>query len=101
MGTIIFYTMTLTLELDLLFEKINLANNFGTVSARVFRVYQQFWPCDLDLGIWPTFEYFNLINNISIMSSRALLIHTNIPCDKIFLLVQMFNVWKHSDSHPL
>ena len=101
MGTIIFYTMTLTLELDLLFEKLNLANNFGTVSARVFLVYQQFCPCDLDLGIWPTFEYFNLINNISIMSSRALLIHTNIPCDKIFLLVQMFNVWKHSDSHPL
>ena len=96
MSTIIFYTMTLTLEFDLLYENLNLANIFGTVSARVlifhmsllvarlFRVYQQFWPCDLDLGVWLTFEYFNLINNIWIMSARALLIHMSIPVIKSF-----------------
>ena len=58
--------------------------------ARPFRVYQQFWPCDLYFGVWLTFEYFNLINNIWIVSARALIIHMSIPYDRIFLLVLTF-----------
>ena len=42
MGTIIFYTMTLTLEFDLLYENLNLANIFGTVSARVLIFHMMF-----------------------------------------------------------
>ena len=55
-----------TLTFDLLSRKINLAYNFWTkrlsyyicwsLVTRAFFLYQKFWPCDLNLDFWPTFE---------------------------------------------
>ena len=75
-GTKMFDLMTLALEFDLLFENFNFVNNMWIKSARAlvyhmsilvtdpFQGNQQFWPFDLNLGVWPTFEYFNLIYHI-------------------------------------
>ena len=55
--------------------------------TRTLHGYQHFWPCDLDLGVWPTFWMLNPANNIWIVSARAVIFHMNIPCYEIFLLV--------------
>jgi hypothetical protein len=66
MGTKIFDLVTLTLVFDLLIKNFNLGYNIWMVSTRAlifhmsvpcerpFHGYQQIWPCDLDLGVWPT-----------------------------------------------
>ena len=82
-----YFLKTLTL---LVFEKWMLGLWYFTwvfVVTDPFHGNHQFWSCDLDLGVWPTFRYFNLINNIWIASTRALIINTSIPWDKISLLV--------------
>jgi hypothetical protein len=63
--------------------------------TRPFRRYQHFWPCDLDLGVWPSFSLFfflnfNLGHNFWMISSRALIFYMNIPCYKTFPLVPTF-----------
>ena len=57
----------LTLEFDLLFENFNFVNNIWIVSAKALIFHMSifsigtfpwvptFWPCNLDLGVWPTY----------------------------------------------
>ena len=53
---------------------------------RPFRGYHYFWPCDLDLGVWPIFKKnFNIAYNFWTVSARGLIFHMSIPCDKTFL----------------
>ena len=63
--TIIFYLLTLTLKFDLLSKNFNLGHNLRTVrdifhmhflGTRPFTSYHNFWPSDLDLEVWPTFQ---------------------------------------------
>ena len=54
MDTIIFDTVTLTLEFDLFFENYNLANNFLTVSARAL-IFNMSYPCDKNFVWIPIF----------------------------------------------
>ena len=49
--------------------------------TRPSRGYQHFWPCILDLVVWPIFENFNLANNIWTVSARTLIFHMSNPCD--------------------
>ena len=80
----------------------SLANEFSTMSTRalIFHMitwvifvtrhshgYQHFWPCDLDLGVWPTFWKLNLAYNFWTVSARALIFNMIIFCDKTFLRV--------------
>ena len=53
--------------------------------TRVFLVtdQQEFWPCDFNIGVL-LFECLNLFHNIWILNAKALIFHTNIPCNKIF-----------------
>ena len=69
-GTVIFDLVTLTLKFDLLLKNFNLGHNFLTTSDRAFIMHKsydflvtrpftwncKFWPHDLDLEVWPTFE---------------------------------------------
>ena len=56
--------VALTLTFDLLFKKCNLGHNFKTGGARAFILHMcspftsfyNFWPSDLDLEVWPTFQ---------------------------------------------
>ena len=80
----------------------NLANNFGTVSARALIFYMNI-PCDktfllvgtiylypLILDFDPFFWNFNLANKFWTVNARTLILYMNIPCDKTFLLVPLF-----------
>ena len=49
MGTIIFYTVTLTMQFDQFFANFNLADNFRTVSARALIFYMSI-PFDKTVG---------------------------------------------------
>ena len=72
-----------------------LANNFWTVSTRALTFHmsllsdntfpgvQSFLPCDLYLGVWPTFWKLNLVYNLWTVSARALIFHMCICSDKI------------------
>ena len=51
-GTIIFNPVTLTMEFDLFFKNINLANNFWTVSARSLIFHMTCVP--LFFTLWPS-----------------------------------------------
>ena len=67
-GTINFDLVTLTLKFDLLWKTLTLAITFKPeviwlsyctcvfLATRPFTWYHNFWPCDLDLELWPTFE---------------------------------------------
>ena len=52
---------------------------------RPFRGLHYFDPVTLTLEFGPFFENFNLANNFWTVSARALIFHTNVPCDEIFL----------------
>ena len=109
LGTIIFYPVTLTLELDPFFEKFNLANNLWTVNGRAlifhmsipcvktFSMYQQFLPCDLDLGVWPYFLTLTFNFNVWTVGARALIFHMSILRDKTFHRVpSILTLWPWS-----
>ena len=95
-STNMFDLVNLILKCVLLFESFNLANDFWTVNTRswffsrsilvtrLLRGYQNFWPCDLDLGVWHIFEHFIFANNISNMGAIGLIFHISIRCDKTF-----------------
>ena len=60
--------LTLTLKFDLLLKNFNLGHNFLTRNDRAFILHMciaynktfhmvyNFWLCDLDLEVWPTYE---------------------------------------------
>ena len=81
----------LTLEFDLFFENINLANNLWTVSAKLF-VLNLFTM---------TFDFFlktEIGHNFLIINIRAFILHKSISCDKIFLLVSRYwSLWPNTD----
>ena len=58
--------------------------------ARPFCPYQKFWPCDLNLDFWPTFEKLNLNHNFWTKSDWALILHISNPCDKTSLMIPIF-----------
>jgi hypothetical protein len=58
--------------------------------TRSLHGYQTFWPCDLDLDVWPTYKNFNLGYNFQMVCTRMLIFHTSVPYDKIFSWVQNF-----------
>ena len=83
----------LTLEFYLLFEKVNLASNFWTVSARVYSFHMNicsdktFPWVPIFLTVTSTLEFdlyfdnFNLANNFWIVSARLFIFHMSIPYD--------------------
>ena len=91
MDTNISDPVTLTLEFDLFFWKLN----FDTVIifeqwlavlwhftlvylfTRPLHGNQHFLPCALDLGVWPVFWKLNFDINFWTMSARTLIFHTN------------------------
>jgi hypothetical protein len=56
--------------------------------TKPFYWYQHFWPCDLDLEVWPTFQ--NIGNIFWMASDRAFIFYMCVPYDKTFLLVPTF-----------
>ena len=52
--------------------------------TRPFTRYHNFWPCILDLEVWPTFKNFNLGHNFQTTRYEALTLHMCIPCEKTF-----------------
>ena len=53
--------------------------------TRPFTWYHNFWPSNLDLEVWPTFEKLNnLGHNFKTRCDRAFILHMCIPCDKTF-----------------
>ena len=70
MGTNQFlYPVKFTLVIDLFIENFNLANNFWTVSARVF-IFRN--------------NKNDIINNFQIINIRAFMLNVSISCDKVF-----------------
>ena len=57
---------------------------------RRFCGYHYFFPCDLDLGVWPIFENFNLANNFWTVSARALIFHMSILVIRPFLWIPLY-----------
>ena len=85
------YVTTLTLAIT--FEQYAVARSYFTcvfLVTRPFSWYGNFWPCDLDLELWPTFQNFKIFHNFSTVRDRALIFHICIPCDKTFHLVPPF-----------
>ena len=93
-GSIIFDLVTLTLEFDLLFKNLDLANNFWIVSARAL-IFHMSIPYDKTFAWFPLFHYLvtltrefdllfknlDLAYNFWTVSARALIVHMSIPCD--------------------
>ena len=85
-GTNIFDRVTLTLEFDLLFKSLNLANNFWTVSAsqeyslwQTFaQVLKMFKPCYIDFGVLPIFFFKLSAKNVCISGATPLIFHMSI-----------------------
>ena len=98
MCTIIFYSVTLTLEVEILtllitFEQWVLELGYFTwifPLIKPFCGYHNFWPCNHDLGVWHTFKNCNLANKFWTVSARALIFKMNIPCDKTFPWAPLF-----------
>ena len=66
------WTKTLTLAISFKPEVIELSYCICVfLVTRPFTWYHNFWPCDLDLEVWPTFKNFNLGNNFQTRSDRA------------------------------
>ena len=97
-GTIIFYSVTLTLEFDPFFKYFNLANKFRTVSARSF-IFHMSIPCDktypwvalfLTLLAWPWSFSINIrvfILHRAFLVTRSSYWYQDIcPCDLDHLL---------------
>ena len=78
MGIKIFDLVTLTLKFDLLLKNFNLGYSFLTrllyfictfLVTRPLHMYQNFWPHDLDLEVWPSLKNLNL--GLSFLASRG------------------------------
>ena len=62
--------------------------------ARPFCPYQKFWPCDLDLDFWPTFEKLNLGYNFWTKRDEAFIVQVCIPCGKTFMSIpKILTLW--------
>ena len=85
--------VTLTLEIDLLFENFNSVYNIWIVSAKalIFHISIfsmrtfQFYLMTLTLKSGLRLEYFDPVYKIWIVSARALIFLMYIACDKIFV----------------
>ena len=87
-----FYPVTLTLESDLFSENFNLANNFSTVSVRLF-VFHRNITCEkiflLVLNLLIYLLKINVIHN-KVINIKAFILHMSITCDKILVLVSRY-----------
>ena len=100
----IFYLVNLTLEIGLLFENFNFANIFWTVNlcfenlsfdilVRIlFRGYQHFDLMTFTMDFCRDFENCNLSYKFSAVDIRFVIFHMNVPCDKIFLLMNLLTL---------
>ena len=100
--TIIFDLVTLNLKFDQLFKSLTLFKTyepweielsyfwFVFLVTRPFTSYHNFWPSDLELEVWPTFQIFNLVHNLWTVRDRAFIFLICIPCDKTFHIIPYF-----------
>ena len=78
-------TLAITFELKEIRHSYSI---WGFFVTRPFCPYQKFWPFDLDLDFWPTFEKeLNLDYNFWTKRNKAFKLHMWVPCDKIFLSI--------------
>jgi hypothetical protein len=82
------FSKTLTLAISFEWQVIWLSYLISVFfTTKPFYWYQIFWPCDLDLEVWHTFQKLYNIDHIFWMASdNAFIFHMSVPYDKTFLL---------------
>ena len=72
----------------------DLMKQYAVPLSRMLKIpfisYHNFWPSDLDLEVWPTFQNFNLGHNFWNVRDYAFIFHMCIPCDKTFHTIPLF-----------